>query len=75
MLVVAAGLMTYYLHHLWVPTEPTGDPAAYEKLLAVHKAATDQFRDSVGYVFDLTVTKTVLPIVTLLLGYLFGKKS
>jgi hypothetical protein len=34
-----------------------------------------QFRDPVGYVFDLTVTKTVLPIVTLLLGYLFGKKS
>jgi len=31
--------------------------------------------NSVGDVFDLTVTKTVLPIVTLLLGYLSGKKS
>jgi hypothetical protein len=25
------------------------------------------------YIFDLLITKTALPLVTLLLGYLFGK--
>jgi len=43
--------------------------------LNIHKQALDQWRDSLTFIFDLLVTKTALPIVTLLLGYLFGKKS
>ena len=37
------------------------------------KLAEDGWRDSISYLFDLTVTRTTLPIVTLLLGYLFGR--
>jgi hypothetical protein len=44
-------------------------------ILELHKSATDQFRDSLSFVFDLMVIKTVLPLVTLLLGYLFGSKK
>jgi hypothetical protein len=44
-----------------------------ERRLAVYKQLCDQSRDSLTYIFDLLVTKTALPLVTLLLGYLFGK--
>jgi hypothetical protein len=38
-------------------------------------AATNQGRDSLTYIFDLLVTKTAMPLVTLLLGYLFGRRG
>lgn len=41
--------------------------------IASQKLIEDQWRDSMTFVFDLTVTKTALPVVTLLLGYLFGR--
>lgn len=41
--------------------------------LNIHKQLSEQWSDSLTHIFDLLVTKTVLPIVTLLLGYLFGK--
>jgi len=77
MLGVCVALMWYYLAHLASP--PT--QAAFTKIddykafLEVHKTAADQFRDSLSFVFDLMVTKTVLPLITLLLGYLFGSKK
>lgn len=77
MLVIAASLMAYYLAHLSFPQpQPQGMAASdYKQLLELHKTSTDQFRDSLSFIFDLTVTKTVLPLVTLLLGYLFGSKK
>lgn len=75
-LLVATGLLIYYLRDL--PGMPPTSSLTADQVrdaLAVHKQVADQWRDSVGYVFDLLVTKTTLPIVTLLLGYLFGKKS
>ena len=39
----------------------------------IHKSLVDQYRDTISFVFDLVVTKTILPLITLLLGYLFGK--
>jgi hypothetical protein len=44
-------------------------------ILDLHKTATDQFRDALNFAFDLMVTKTILPLLTLLLGYLFGSKK
>lgn len=41
--------------------------------LSSHKQLLEQWNESLTQIFDLLVTKTVLPIVTLLLGYLFGK--
>ena len=47
--------------------------AQVKDVLDVYKQIYDQYRQSLTDVFDLLVTRTVLPIVTLLLGYLFGK--
>lgn len=76
MLCVCIAMLWYYLTHLSLPPAPaTGmKPEEYQAMLGVHKTAVDQFRDSVNFVFDLMVTKTVLPLLTLLLGYLFGSK-
>jgi hypothetical protein len=77
MLVIAAGLLAFYLLNLSLPApQPQGMASTdYKQLLDLHKTASDQFRDFVNFIFDLTVTKTVLPLVTLLLGYLFGSKK
>jgi hypothetical protein len=46
-----------------------------KEVLATHQALTDGFERSLTSVFDLLVTKTGLPVVTLMLGYLFGKRQ
>ena len=77
MLGVCVAMMWYFLAHLSLPPiqTPATKPEDYKALLDLHKTATDQFRDSMNFVFDLMVTKTVLPLLTLLLGYLFGSKK
>lgn len=77
MLVVCIGVLWYYLSHLASPPPLTAStkPEDYKAILDLNKAAAGQFQDSIGYVFDLMVTKTVLPLLTLLLGYLFGAKK
>ena len=65
------------VYFLWrQPLPPTLAGLSGDQLqttLAAHKALSDQWRDNLNYIFDLLVTKTALPLVTLLLGYLFGK--
>ena len=73
-IVVGTILLTFYLTHQ--PSEPslaglTSDQV--RETLANQKLLEDQWRDSLNYIFDLLITKTALPLVTLLLGYLFGK--
>ncbi len=77
MLSVCVAMLWFYLTHLSLPPSQTATtrPGDYRALMELHKSATDQFRDSVNFVFDLIVTKTVLPLLTLLLGYLFGSKK
>ena len=77
MLGVCIAMLWYYLTHLSLPPDQasTLKPEDYKAILDLHKTASDQFRDSVNFAFDLMVTKTVLPILTLLLGYLFGSKK
>jgi len=74
---ICVATLWFYLAHLSVPPTLTATmkPEDYRALLEVHKNATDQFRDSISFAFDLMVTKTVLPLLTLLLGYLFGSKK
>ena len=76
-LLVCACMLWFYMNHLSVPPPQTSGVKAddYKTILDLHKAAGDQFRDSLSFVFDLMVTKTVLPLLTLLLGYLFGSKK
>jgi hypothetical protein len=77
MLGVCVALMWFYVAHL--PSPPAQALNAkiedYKAILEAHKTATDQFRDSLSFIFDLMVTRTVLPLLTLLLGYLFGSKK
>jgi hypothetical protein len=73
MLLVASVLLGYYLLHLPAFPSTTGTPADVKVSLDIHKEIYEQYHDSITNVFDLLVTKTVLPLVTLLLGYLFGK--
>lgn len=48
-------------------------PEQFRDALAVHASLEEQWRASLTSIFDLLVTKTMLPLCTLLLGYLFGK--
>ena len=40
-----------------------------------HKLLLDQWHESLNETFDLLITKTAVPIATLLLGYLFGRSN
>ncbi|WP_419804438.1 hypothetical protein [Terriglobus sp.] len=74
--VVAASALVYYLWHL--PPQPSvaGMSAAQAKeTLDTYTQVYNQYRQSFTDVFELLVTRTVLPIVTLLLGYLFGRQA
>ncbi len=73
-LVVCLVLLAYYLWKLAALPGTIGltSDQIRESLLA-HRQIGDELRDELASVFDLLVTKTVLPILTLLLGYLFGK--
>jgi hypothetical protein len=74
---VCVAMLWFYLAHLSLPPSqtPASRPEEYRAILEVHKTAADQLRDSMTFIFDLSVTKTVLPLLTLLLGYLFGSKK
>ena len=65
------------IYSLWKqPTSPNLTGLSADQLrdaLNTHKQLEDQWRDGLNYIFDLLITKTALPLVTLLLGYLFGK--
>jgi uncharacterized membrane protein len=77
MLCECVVILWYYLHHLSPPPMQGSGVTTeeYKAMLDAHKTATDQFRESVSFVFDLLVTKTILPLLTLLLGYLFGSRG
>jgi hypothetical protein len=73
-LLVSSGILIHFLRNQ--PSFPNVSglsPDQAKDALAVYKQLCDQSRDSLTYIFDLLVTKTALPLVTLLLGYLFGK--
>ena len=64
-------------YYLWKqppsPSLASLTPDQAQAILSTHKLLVDQWRDSLNYVFNLLITNTALPIVTLLLGYLFGR--
>ncbi len=75
-LIIASAIVYYYLRYQ--PTFPSGSGMTSDQMreaLGLHKEVEEQFRDSLVSIFDLAVTRTALPIVTLLLGYLFGKNT
>jgi hypothetical protein len=73
-LLVELILMAYYLWKLPALPSLTGlSPEQLRDALAVHTQVVHDWRDDVTAIFDVLVTKTALPIVTLLLGYLFGR--
>ncbi len=73
-IVVGTIILTYYLGHQ--PVSPSLNGLTADQVrdaLNNYKLLDEQWRDSLNYIFDLLITKTALPLVTLLLGYLFGK--
>lgn len=75
-LAVGTAMLVFYLRNL--PEMPSLSGLSADQArdaLTHHKEIYDQWRDSLNQIFDLLVTKTALPIVTLLLGYLFGKRA
>jgi hypothetical protein len=69
-------ILVYFL--LKQPPTPNLSGLSADQLrdaLNTQKVLEDQWRDSLTYIFDLLITKTALPLVTLLLGYLFGRSK
>jgi uncharacterized membrane protein YraQ (UPF0718 family) len=73
MAVGTALLIYFFWKQPAFPNMAGQTPDQVTQALNVHKQVSDQWSESLTSIFDLLVTKTVLPIVTLLLGYLFGK--
>lgn len=74
--ILMTGTLILVIYLIKVPAFP--NPAnmnadQFRDAMAVHTAVEEQWRTSLTSIFDLLVTKTVLPLCTLLLGYLFGK--
>jgi hypothetical protein len=75
-LVVGTVLLGYFL---WkqpaIPSTANLTADQIKEALATHQTLSDEFERSLTSIFDLLVTKTALPVVTLMLGYLFGKRQ
>ncbi len=73
-LFVGLAILVYYFWKQPPFPNLTGQsPDQIKEALSSHKELLEQWKYSLVSIFDSLVTKTVLPIVTLLLGYLFGK--
>jgi uncharacterized membrane protein YraQ (UPF0718 family) len=73
-LLVGSALLLYFFFKQPAFPSMAGQTAdQVTQALNIHKQISEQWSESLTGIFDLLVTKTVLPIVTLLLGYLFGK--
>jgi hypothetical protein len=74
-LAVGSALLIYFFWNQPGLPSTANLPADQIKLaLETHAALTESLQRSLGNIFDLLVTKTALPVVTLMLGYLFGKR-
>lgn len=75
-LLASSSILIFFLEHLPpLPSLAGLNPEQAKEAMSLHKQLLDNWRDSLSYIFDLLVTKTALPVVTLLLGYLFGKQK
>ena len=75
-LAVGTLLLYAYLRHLpALPNASSLKPEEIKSALDVHAHLREEWFAEFTPVFDLLVTKTTLPIATLLLGYLFGKSK
>lgn len=75
-LVVASVLLADYL---WkqpsLPNTASLNSDQIKEALSTYHALSEELQKSLTSLFDLLVTKTALPVVTLMLGYLFGKRQ
>jgi hypothetical protein len=73
LLVGSALLIYFFFKQPAFPSMAGQNADQIAQQLSIHKQLSEQWSEELTQIFDLLVTKTVLPIVTLLLGYLFGK--
>lgn len=75
-LIIGTVLLGYFLVTLpKLPSTANLSVDQAREVIATHQALTESLLRSIGNIFDLLVTKTALPVVTLMLGYLFGKRQ
>lgn len=74
-LPVASVLLVYFLWKAPAFPQMNQSSEQMKDIANSYRSMHEQWRESLSYMFDLLVTKTVLPIVTLLLGYLFGRSK
>ena len=75
-LLVGSTLLGYFLWKMPLAPNTAGLSADQVKeALNTHQVVIDSLRNSLMGLFDLLVTKTALPVITLMLGYLFGKRQ
>ncbi len=75
-LVTGTALVAYSLAHQ--PPAPNLNGLSSDQVksaLENQKMLLDQWHESLNDIFDLLITKTAVPIATLLLGYLFGRSK
>lgn len=75
-LLVASVLLADFL---WkqpnLPNTANLTPDQIKQALDTYHALAAELQGSLVSIFDLLVTKTALPVVTLMLGYLFGRRQ
>ena len=75
-LLTGTALVAYSLAHQPAPPNLNGLSSDQVKsVLENQKLLLDQWHESLNDIFDLLITKTAVPIATLLLGYLFGRSK
>lgn len=75
-LLTGTALVAYFLAHQPPPPNLGGlNNDQIKGALETHKLLLDQWHESLSNIFDLLITKTAVPIATLLLGYLFGRSK
>ena len=75
-LTIGSVLLGYFLYKQpSLPNTANLNADQIKEALSTYHAQSEEFVKSLTSIFDLLVTKTAMPIVTLMLGYLFGKKQ
>jgi hypothetical protein len=76
------GVVTLVLVVYWVYTAPAvaielkqGDPEKLRQMLELQKQLSDIHVESVIKIFDSVVVKCLLPLLTTILGYIFGSNT
>ena len=77
LLICTSFYVMWKFNHVDLPMSLPGtdDPEKVRIAVANHKLINEEGHASLWDLFDLLMTKTAIPLITLLMGYLFGKRA